>query len=499
MFSSLVTLALAGTATCTCPQVLDSVADALEQNYPGYRIQLPAADDRAIHDHYLALMREQAAGLEPAACRRLVDRYLGFFDDPRLFVDVPRAETGDTPAANTESARITAGRIDKPVTPNLAARWTPDKVEFRLRREANLDPIEGLWRDSEGEFAIVYDDAIPRGEYAAFRFLRKFRTRPGEIFALLRRSGDGYILRYKAGPDDWRQARATLTASGQLTFADRGWQRTTEAGSVVADEPAAAANASAAAVDEIAPADDPLAPSLRSLGDGIFHLRIASFLPRYEQPLQSLLADSRDRLSGASLVVDLRGNGGGGRLQRVLAGWLLDAPATAGEAQAVLASSWNIEHYESLRGTPAGEGGWLEPLLARMRANRGEIVALDTSAGDRSQGPRIKAEAIVVLQDQGSAAAAEAFLLQARQSTRVVTMGSPSKGSIDYQRVAVRTIACDDFRLDLGWPTALRSPALELPAMNAAGVPPDVRLPDDIDWLQYAQRWLRMPAGMRGR
>lgn len=486
-----------GTSACECVDALDRVATAVAENYPGYAVKLPTAHDREIHQRFLQLARTDARGLEPAACRRAINRYLDFFREDQLLVGPPTVadeeEAGSTPA--TPATVGTVG-IETPEIPNLAARWTPDKVEFRLRREANLDPIEGLWKNNGGDFAIVYDDAIPRGEYVAFRFMRKYRIRPGEVIAFIRPNGDGsYTVRFKAGEDDWRRATASLTAEGVLTFADRGWQRTTAPATKVGEQPDPFADEDGESAEENVSTstdlDDALAPQYRDLGSGVAYLKLASFLPRYRESLQELLDEHGERLAGADgLVIDVRGNAGGSSMHSLLADWLYTRPVTQHPASATLASDWNIAHLESRRDALDPDGAWLDAALERLRARRGEIVPLRDATPLETTSSRPGPREIVILQDGGSSGETERFLLQARQGERVVTMGMPSKGNVDYREVANRTIDCGEHSLDLSWPVIMHHRDLPEAGHDDSGVMPDVMLGDG-DWLQQATRWLR--------
>jgi hypothetical protein len=484
---------------CSCASALDKVAVAVRDNYAGYRLKLPKQHDREIHAQYLDLLKEDARGLEPAACRRVIARYLDFFADEHLFVLPPSKPSSKPRQAEAESTAVAvptgrASGIETPEIPNLRAAWTPEKVEFRLRREANLDPIEGLWKDGKGEFAIVYDDAIPRGEYVAFRFERKFRIRPGKVFAFIRAVGDGsYLVRYQRDDEDWAEARANLTADGVLTFADKGWQRTTRPATQTGERPPAYVEEDEAE-EEAQPsfAADPLAPQFRELSNGLYYLKLASFMPQYREPLNALIEEHGDTLSQArGLIIDVRGNGGGDAIYFPLADWFLSGPIVVNEANAVLASDWNIQYFERFREQLGDRGGWLDPALARMRANRGEIVPYLDKRVEGPDNPQPGPRQIVVLQDSGVGSAAEAFLLHARQSDKVVTMGEPSKGNIDYQQVNIRTLQCGDYSVNFGWPLYMRSRDLPRDSLDDSGVPPDVRLAPDADWMQYAERWLR--------
>ena len=498
MFSLILAAGLAsGTADCSCATTFSEVARAVETHYAGYIIKLPDEKSRATYDRFRDLLLADArATTDVNQCRILLDAYLDFFADDHLFVGAATQRRSTSADASATTPVVAAGTaVQAPEIPNLAARWTPEKVEFRLRREPNLDPVEGLWRDTEGQFAIVYDDAVPRGEYVAFRFSYRYGVRPGEIFAFLRPLDDGtYQVLYKDG-DHWERAHANLVkGTGVLTFADKGWQRTTEPATQMDDEGSLFAEEESEPNEDVpSPSGDPLAPRFREISDGVYYLKLASFMPRFREPLQEIIATHGDALSKANgLIIDVRGNSGGDAIYFPLAEYLLTGPIVVHEDNAVLASDWNIAYFEKLRETLGEQGTYLDPVLACMRANQGEIVPyLDErreAPANLKEGPR----QVVVLQDRGVGSAAEAFLLHANQSGKVVTMGEASKGNIDYQQVNMRTLGCGDYAINFGWPLYLRTRDLPDDSLNDSGIAPDVRLsPVHGDWIEYAERWLQ--------
>lgn len=494
----------AGMATsgggCSCATTFDAVRTATESNYAGYQLKLPDEASQAAYRRFAALLRADTHDADsPAECRELLDAYLAFFADEHLFVATPTPKetapaSGASPAA---PAAAVARATGAPEIPNLAARWTPEKVEFRLRRENNLDPIEGLWRDDDGQFAIVADDAVPAGEYIAFRFSYRHGTRPGEVIGFVRPNGDGtYAVQFKDDADVWQRTRGTLNnETGILTFANRGWQRTTEPSTQTGrpslfEEPERKAEAMPATD---APSGDPLRPVLRDLGDGVLYLSMPSFAPRFREPLVAILAEHGETLaSSKGLIVDVRGNAGGDAIYYPLADYLLDGPIVIHDENAILASEWNTQYMQSWRQRLGDNGAWLDPVIKRMQANPGEIVPyLDR----RIEGPDIVhpgPERVVVLQDRGTGSAAEAFLLHMGQSGKVVTMGEPSKGNIDYQQVTMRTLGCGDYAVDFGYPLYLRTRDLPKDSLDDSGIAPDVRLAPALgDWIDYAERWLK--------
>lgn len=492
MLGAIIAAGVASAGSCSCAATFADVVDAVEKNYAGYVVKLPDQRSREIYRQFRSLNEEDARNARnPEQCRSVIDAYLDFFADDDLFVG--RVSSQSAAQAITDSTDAARGRqqTSAPELPKLKARWTPGKVEFRLRRETDLDPVEGLWRDAEGQLAIVHDDALDRGQYVAFRFRQHHFGGAGEILAFIRPASDGaYHIHYRDRNGVWQKTRARLNReTGILSFGNLGWQRITRPAAQTGERE----DPSRAGEEVSQKAADPLAPVFRDLGSDFHYLSMPSFLPRFRESLQMLLARHREQFEKSNgLVIDLRGNSGGDPVYLPLMKYLLTGPVVRSEPNAVFASEWNIEYLAELREQLGEQGGYLGPVLDRMRADPGKLVpylnATMLDPGTSQAGPKH----VVVLQDRSVGGAAEAFLLQVKQSDKVVTMGEPSKGNIDYQQVNTRNLGCGAYRLSFGYPLYMRTRALPAESLDDRGIAPDVRLPSvSDDWVKYAKRWLR--------
>jgi C-terminal processing protease CtpA/Prc len=132
-----------------------------------------------------------------------------------------------------------------------------------------------------------------------------------------------------------------------------------------------------------------------------------------------------------------------------------------------------------------------------MLAHPGALVPLEDSidrAADRrdaaapNEGMSAAGQRVAVLIDGGTVSAAEAFLEQARRSTRVTTFGAPTAGALDYQSVNIVRIGDTARRWYLGYPTITARADLPRGGMRGKGIAPDVRVdwasvPDPFGWV----------------
>src|SRR5690606_4783480 len=100
-------------------------------------------------------------------------------------------------------------------------------------------------------------------------------------------------------------------------------------------------------------------------------------------------------------------------------------------------SPWTIDSFASMRERFGEHGAWLDEPLERMRANPGQVVPFREGSSDGLPEYPAAPRSVVVLQDRGTGSAAEAFVFHAGQSGKVVTMGEPTRGNIDYMQVSM--------------------------------------------------------------
>jgi Peptidase family S41 len=129
----------------------------------------------------------------------------------------------------------------------------------------------------------------------------------------------------------------------------------------------------------------------------------------------------------------------------------------------------------------------LQVIVDLMQANMGGMVTGPDKTIAPVQG--IKApEKIVILINQKTASTAESISLEAKQSSKVILMGTQSKGAFDYTETRDWSLPCYGWRL--GVPIGL-SARLPLQPLENVGIKPDVSIPtSELDWVKYATQYL---------
>jgi hypothetical protein len=183
------------------------------------------------------------------------------------------------------------------------------------------------------------------------------------------------------------------------------------------------------------------------------------------------------------LIVDLRGNeGGGSGMSESLMPYIASEqqrPPLVTEGEAVMLSSEDQIAY-ARRAFGPETSRFVSSLLARMQAHPGEFVQL--SNPDEAQAPLAPVTTISgpgrvgVLIDRGTVSASEVLVLEALRSERVTVFGEPTAGALDYQSTSIVAFSPGERRWFLGYPTITRNLRLPAGGMRGRGIAPTVRV-----------------------
>ncbi len=216
--------------------------------------------------------------------------------------------------------------------------------------------------------------------------------------------------------------------------------------------------------------------------------------------LDSLIGANRARFDAAAvLLIDLRGNeGGGSQATAPLNPYVVGADSldpSAGFGEAVMLASPDQVAY-ARRSFGPDTSAFVRRLVRVMEAAPGTLVPLfdpdSVPPPGRFPPPIYGARRVGVLTDRGTVSASEVLVEFARDSRRAVTIGEPTAGALDYQNVNIVRIAPDESRWFLGYPTITARADLPRGGVRGRGIAPEIALSWDtvIDPVAAALRAL---------
>lgn len=433
----------------------DFVTAKVAANYAGWESKTAGAR-RAELAALTARLRAAVVAGDEAAFREAMGQWIGWFDDGHLQLQWAAGDAA--PAWRAPVRRLTEAAARARLAALGAARH----------------PLEGLWTIDDRYRLVVL-----RGDPAATRFEAVVLAtgapgwRAGEVKALFTpRAGGGFAVRYGAGDRTEQDVVAQLRSRDEvLDLGEFGiWRR-------VLDDPAQAATA-----PRRWPGDD---FALTPIAQDTLYLRLPSFGDGHADTVRQLIAAHAEALSRTpQLIIDLRGNGGGSDfVYGPLLPWLATRPIWRLGVE-IRASADNAR----LRAEAAGRLAAVSPDAARvLLAESARMAQVPEGTFIRREPPvevvrfdRVRpapARVAVLLDRAGSSA--ENFLMDVRQSRKVVLMGQEnSAGVIDHGEMMA--LAAPSGRFALAWPTT-RSLRLPNDPVDPAGIAPDVRIPAEID------------------
>jgi hypothetical protein len=449
-------------STLSCATNLALLERKLLLNYAGYTLELRGERLTAFAAIKRAAQR-RAARTTGDDCYFVLRDFVDWFDDPHLFV---------FQSSRLDSAEATrrAAAVRRVGVTETSAR------EYFTRRGARLDPLEGIWYDRTLRVAVVPDSTAGAGHFVAVMLSSDTSTwQPGGVRARFARRADGsYDVQLSEPNHALVHRRGEIYRHVLLRLSPGIW------GKEFPTPPA-----DSGTLDPV----DPHRPvAYRRNGTLVFAIPSHS---GYKGALDSLVARYRAELSSADkLVMDLRGNeGGGSGMTNDLEQFVSlreELPNPFPTDRPLMLSSDDQIAY-ARRAFGADTSAFVRQLVERLRAHPGELVPLNDPADTVKQvdsrdwvvasGPR----RVGVLVDRGTVSASEVFVLYALRSPRATVFGAPTAGALDYQSTNIVSWSPNEKRWYLGYGTVTRGPGLPTGGMRGKGIAPQRRL--DLDKL----------------
>lgn len=441
-----------GPATCTCRADLDTLAAKIERNYVAWHLEVAGGPREQEFRRFLTGLQQQADNTSDELCIFILRAMTDWFRDGHLFV------FEQPPISAEEAARLASAAAVRPI----------DEAAVRAdlqRRTGRRDPIEGIWYAPGYRMAVVRGAPDDSSEFVGVILnADSAHWKRGQVKARFTAHPDGsYRTILFADDRSRRQMDATIYRNLLLNTPLMTWGR---------EFPLAG--------HEVGALDprNPLRPTIRLDGGDAVIVSVPSHDPSLGPVLDSLVKQHRAAIvSRPYLVIDIRGDrGGSSQMTAPLVPFLVtpsQRPAIGPRGLSMVVSSPdNIRYFQR---------GWNPDSVAqRMTGAPGQVIPLMRT---EELGMPFPTDTILtlprrvgVLMDHGVASAGEAFVLQARKSTKTTLYGDNTQGMIDYQSVMLVRLACRARGILLGYPMIAASATLPKDGLNAAGIPPDVRI-----------------------
>ncbi|MBV8389881.1 MAG: hypothetical protein JO080_08785 [Mucilaginibacter sp.] len=228
--------------------------------------------------------------------------------------------------------------------------------------------------------------------------------------------------------------------------------------------------------------------SSKKLDDKTLYIKVSSFSLSYTKKIDSLFKANEDALKTMpNLILDLRDNGGGGDMayQPILPYIYTNPVKNIGVD--LYATEANIAGWKKNAANPdltEDEKKWFDRAIARMEAHKGQWFSWSDDEINSDYKKLPSPLKVVVLIDGGCASSTEQFLLEARQSAKVILMGENTSGTLDYSNWVESPLVSFPYALRY---STTRSRRIDIgQGIDNVGIKPNRYLNAKEDWIKAA-------------
>jgi len=467
------------TVNCDCPKYFEYTKNLIETDYPGFRDKVNPKT-KFQYDQLRKISVEKAeATKNSAVCFKIIDNYLSFFKDNHIHFsmsDIKEFGFGE---------RLDPMKIQQFYAGAETVNISENEVRNYLdRNKGILAPIEGIWESDYG----LNRCAIIRDRKEITRFIGivlksdNVYWMPGQVKMDFFKQGQNFYTLYYGNKNHTivKIRKFEHLPGNSLQVGNTNWNRTYPDIKVPLYLKKSTVSKNADWFQ------------LKNLDDSTLLLSLPSFYSQHKTVVDELIKTNKNKLmSTPYLVIDVRGNGGGSDVTFASIRPLLYTNPFKRFGNDIMASKYNINSYEeSLRERDINEEGrvWLQKILQRMKDNPGKLVVRSGDEIAKLDTVMLYPRKIAVLINSGCGSSAEEFLLYAKESKKVVLLGQPTSGTLDYSNITPREFPGSVFKISLPQTRSHRLPDFSI---DRDKIKPNVYLTDDQNWIEEAVKQLK--------
>lgn len=452
---------------CTCATNFKYMVEKVKKNYVGYNDKVTVSNKTKFNlftDSLLSVAKKS----DQYECSSILREWLSFFKDKHMI-------------AGIDATGFPEDSIRKFYTNDKKVPWTEsDLSHYLIVNKNKVDDIEGIWLNDTQTYRIGIVRINDKKENSFVGFIIKSDSiywMPGQIKFEIVKTEKGYQTKVFRTKDHSYVYPALMKNRDTLSFGTYGrWYKNPN------NKPrqimAAKKNA------------DP-APRFSVLDDKTSMFSLASFASLdYIKVMDTLIKENETILKNTKhLIIDLRNNAGGSVLvYEKLMPYLYTNPILK-EGGLVLATDDNITYGYSNKHTELSDSlqQYFKERLAKLKAHKDQLYTLYPVDTLKYSTIAKYPERVSFLINRNTGSAAEFFLLEAKQSTKVKLYGENSGGAVDYTEFVKMKMPCDFFVLYYPACKSLRLPAYPL---DNIGIKPDILIPTETaDWIDYVRQY----------
>jgi hypothetical protein len=464
---------------CNCDSNFQWLKSYMERNYPGFKTKVNGMTmvEYNIHSQkYEAFIKQSA---KPAYCEYYLQKWLEFFKDGHISIRFNKGEREYTP--KDESDTVWINQLSQ-----SAETLKIDSVSFvKGFQKKNSDNLEGIYLstyDSTYTIAIMENKNAFR-DYAGVMLHSKTKLwHKGQVKIELKQTSDSTydVIQYMRN-HDISISKNEFKVLKNGTVQAPNWHR------ILPPSINELINKKQK-TDE----GDKYNTFYKNLDENTSYLRIYSFDDSYSHEIDSVVKANMNSIKNHKyMILDLRNNGGGSDYSYTPLVPVVYSNPVKEIGVDMYSTPDNIRAVERLLKDNPGMSSHvvaqLDSAIAVMKAHPNQYISTDeddTIILDSIM-PYPKKVAILINRYCGSTT--EQFLLYAKECNKVVLMGENTAGVLDYANVRPADFPCYG---TLYYPVSLSRRVAMHKGIDGMGIPPEIHLAQDSDWIKEAENYL---------
>lgn len=445
---------------CDCEKEFTYIQRFMEMNYAGFKDKVRPENEKQYIDFTSNLKAMALKSGNSNYCFYYINKWLKYFYDKHIQT-VPK--NGDY----------------QPVIESITL--SPSDIE--ALRKKTLSEIEGVYKSESGsyEVALIKNENVVRTYVAVVIKTSAKGWSPGQVkFELIAPKLEKYegIVYYKDHSmhlENFGYTNGILQSEEFTTYIKEGASLPKE----TIKEPFKEENSNKYTF-------------YKSIDDSTSYVRIKTFDDHFAKEIKSVIDKNLSAITKKpNLIIDLRFNGGGSDFtyQSLLPLIYTNPIRTIGAD--IYSTPENIKSWQRIidenKGLPKEVTNSILDVINKMKEKPNQFISLGSDQTDTIKTSYQYPQKVIIMIDDGCASSCEEFLLAARQSNKVLFVGKPTAGILDYSNVRLVDFSCLNYRL--GYCTS-RSRRIPFDAIDNSGIQPDIPMAYDGDWLSQIKALL---------
>ncbi len=449
----------------------------IERNYAGWSDKI-TPKNQVKFDELTASTRTAAAEITEAdQCYFLMNKWLSFFEDGHLFINIENPYVKPEPKAD----------LVKRANKVAVEKWSGEQA-FKKSLDSNpfKNDIEGVWVSEDGAYKV----GIVKTNKRKKKFTAYLLEGKDELWKLGREKFE--LKETSPGKFDTDYLYADFTKLETFSRQVKDF--------LVIDQVYKFQKVYPQNMEKVTN-EDLISRIPKYRVEKISNNTVLMTLPPFTQldaadVVQEMVSKNRNLLvSSENLIIDLRNNPGGDENALApLYPYISDKQPIVRKGGIFRSTEENVvllnHELESVREFPKYRR-LLEPKLTKVISEMKNNIGSDIQGPDKvfqyisdMQNPK----KVAILVNEYTASTAESVVLEAKQSSKTIVIGQKTKGLADY--IEVRDWGLPHFGWRLAFGIAKSSRLPDNPIDNK-GITPDVKVPKrEADWVGFTQKYL---------